>query len=221
MRSPLCILASDKIALCFHSNTHSLSMSFSQRSSFRLSTMACMPAPHVCQAPVGCPGHWHYYLWESTAEKPIKNTGFVHVNLELAHTESRPYFLYYQIVLCFIATWRWRPHPLETVYCDGVFICSSLTDVFLTLIRLSGGFRKKSENGALCCPVLKYHISVLEIVSELFCGELETLRQSSLSEDRGSVNTVFLKQFIILMIYNICANLKIWNKKVINDRNSN
>lgn len=88
-RSPLCILASDKIALCFHSNTHSLSMSFSQRSSFRLSTMACMPAPHVCQAPVGCPGHWHYYLWESTAEKPIKNTGFVHVNPELAHTESR------------------------------------------------------------------------------------------------------------------------------------
>lgn len=151
MRSPLCILASDKIALCFHSNTHSLSMSFSQRSSFWLSTMACMPAPHVCQAPVGCPGHWHYYLWESTAEKPIKNTGFVHVNPELAHTESRPYFLYYQIVLCFVATWRWRPHPLETVYCDGVFICSSLTDVFF---NTDTAVRRIQKEIWKRCPVL-------------------------------------------------------------------
>lgn len=110
---PFAFWQAEKIDLCFYSNTHSLSVSFSQRSSFGCQHWhACLHCLSV-RPLSAAQRHWHYYLRESTAEKSIKNIWFVHVDPE--HCTMTPcFFILSDSVKLQSNMRRWGPHPIKT-----------------------------------------------------------------------------------------------------------
>lgn len=101
-------------------------------------------APSVCQASVGCPRRWHYYLRESTAEKSMKNIGFVQTDPEHAWLTLRQVHIFHIIRVYKVAVWH---KTMTATYVKGNTTAEPFTIGQQTITIKSGTSRTDAMHG--------------------------------------------------------------------------